>query len=94
MCLDGEPELKETENVVVLFENGCDDAGFVQIMEGTGDESKLRDLDQRFLAFAAELRPDLLGGYRGVLRRRHVRRRRILHDRSRRPRGRVESHAP
>ena len=63
-CVDGVPALKETENVVVLFENGCDDAGFVQIMEGAGDEVALRDLDQRFLAFAAELRPDLLGGYR------------------------------
>ena len=63
-CVDGEPALKETENVVVLFENGCDDAGFVQILEGSGEEAALRDLDQRFLAFAAELRPDLLGGYR------------------------------
>lgn len=63
-ALDGEPTVKDTENVDVLFDHGCDRAEFVQIMTGTGDEAALRDLDRRFAEEAAHLRPDLLGGHR------------------------------
>jgi hypothetical protein len=37
---------------------------FVQVMEGSGDEAALRDLDRRFLEIALPHRPDLLGAYR------------------------------
>lgn len=63
-ALAGEPEVRDTEAVDVLFDHGCDDAGFVQIMTGSGDEAALRDLDRRFAEEASGLRPDLLGGYR------------------------------
>lgn len=63
-ALDGEPTVKDTETVEVLFDHGCDRAEFVQIMTGTGDEAALRDLDRRFAEEAAHLRPDLLGGHR------------------------------
>ena len=61
--LDGEPAVKETERVSVLMA-GSDDAGFVQIMEGTGDPDALAALDEQFVAIAPEYRPDIMGGYR------------------------------
>ena len=61
--LDGEPEVKDTERVSVLMA-GSDDAGFVQIMEGTGDPDALAALDEQFVAIAPEYRPDIMGGYR------------------------------
>jgi hypothetical protein len=61
--LDGEPEVKDTERVSVLMA-GSDDAGFVQIMEGTGDPDALAALDKQFVAIAPEYRPDIMGGYR------------------------------
>jgi hypothetical protein len=62
--LDGEPEVKDTDDAEVLFDRGCDDARFVQIMLGSGDPETLRDLDRRSQEVGADLRPDLLGGYR------------------------------
>lgn len=63
-ALDGEPSVKDTENVDVLFDHGCDTAGFVQVMEGSGDEAALRALDSKFLESVLPLRPDVLGAYR------------------------------
>lgn len=63
-CLDGEPVVKETENVGPVFDRGCDAARFVQVMEGTGDEAALRAVDEKLMEAAAEVRPDVLGGYR------------------------------
>ena len=60
---DGEPEVKDTQRVSVLLA-GSDDAGFVQIMEGTGDPDALAALDERFVAIAPTYRPDIMGGYR------------------------------
>ena len=60
---DGEPVVKETERVSVLI-SGNDHAGFVQVMEGTGDPAALTALDQRFLEIAPTYRPDIVGGYR------------------------------
>ena len=61
--LDGEPTVKDTERVSVLLA-GRDDAGFVQIMEGTGDPDALAALDEKFVAIAPQYRPDIMGGYR------------------------------
>jgi len=63
-CLAESPTVKDTDRVDMLFDNGCDRAQFVQVMEGSGDEAVLRDLDRRFLEIALPHRPDLLGGYR------------------------------
>jgi hypothetical protein len=60
---DGEPDVKDTERVSVLMA-GSDDAGFVQIMEGTGDPDALAALDEQFLEIAPTYRPDIMGGYR------------------------------
>ncbi len=60
---DGEPVVKETERVSVLIA-GDDHAGFVQMMEGTGDPAALKALDERFLEIAPTYRPDIMGGYR------------------------------
>ena len=60
---DGEPEVKDTQRVSVLMA-GSDDAGFVQIMEGTGDPDALAALDERFVEIAPTYRPDIMGGYR------------------------------
>jgi hypothetical protein len=61
--LDGEPTVRDTEDVDVVFDHGCDEAGFVQIMTGSGDPTRLKDLNARFAAEASQLRPDLVGGY-------------------------------
>jgi hypothetical protein len=61
--LDGEPVVKDTERVSVLMA-GSDDAGFVQIMEGTGDPDALAALDEQFVVIAPQYRPDIMGGYR------------------------------
>ena len=61
--LDTEPVVKDTERVSVLMA-GSDDAGFVQIMEGTGDPDALAALDEQFVAIAPTYRPDIMGGYR------------------------------
>jgi hypothetical protein len=61
--LDAEPVVKDTERVSVLMA-GNDDAGFVQIMEGTGDPDALAALDEQFVAIAPTYRPDIMGGYR------------------------------
>jgi hypothetical protein len=60
---DDEPVVKETERVSVLI-SGDDHAGFVQVMEGTGDPAALTALDARFAEIAPTFRPDILGGYR------------------------------
>ena len=61
--IDGEPVVKESGRVSVLI-SGSDAAGFVQIMEGTGDPAALAGLDERFLEIAPTYRPDIMGGYR------------------------------
>ena len=61
--IDGDPVVKESDRVSVLI-SGRDDAGFVQIMEGTGDPAALASLDERFLELAPTYRPDIMGGYR------------------------------
>jgi hypothetical protein len=61
--IDGEPVVKESGRVSVLI-SGTDNAGFVQIMEGTGDPAALAALDERFLELAPTYRPDIMGGYR------------------------------
>jgi quinol monooxygenase YgiN len=61
--IDGEPVVKESGRVSVLI-SGSDAAGFVQIMEGTGDPAALAGLDERFLEIAPTYRPEIMGGYR------------------------------
>ena len=63
---DGEPSFRESTDVSELFGGGSDDAGFVQVMEGTvSDRAKAEAFETPEME--AELhaaRPDLLGGLR------------------------------
>jgi hypothetical protein len=63
-CFDGEVTFSDSTEVDVLGEGGSDQAGFVQVMRGSGDRDRLRALDREFEPHVGSLRPDLLGGYR------------------------------
>jgi hypothetical protein len=63
---DGEATLRESSDVTLLFGGGSDDAGFVQVMEGTvTDRAKVEawETPERLEELRAA-RPDLLGGIR------------------------------
>ena len=63
---DGDPSFRESSDVELLFDGGSDDAGFVQVMEGTvKDRAKAEAFETP--AMAEQLRsarPDLLGSVR------------------------------
>jgi len=63
-CFDGPVTFTDSEDVVSFLAGGSDDAGFVQVMKGTADRSRMHEMDERFAAVAADWRPDLLGGTR------------------------------
>ena len=63
---DGDPTFRESSDVTTLFDGGSDDAGFVQVMEGTvSDRAKAEawETPER-LAELHAARPDLLGAVR------------------------------
>jgi hypothetical protein len=64
--LDGEPTFRESSDVTTLFDGGSDDAGFVQVMEGTvSDRAKAEAMESpELVAELRAARPDLLGSYR------------------------------
>lgn len=63
---DDEPSFRESSDISMLFEGGSNDAGFVQIMEGSvTDRSRAEAMETpELLDRLRRLRPDLLGGYR------------------------------
>jgi hypothetical protein len=65
-CLDGEATFRESSDTTLLFDGGSDDAGFVQVMEGSvADRAKAESFEtpeMREQLHAA--RPDLLGSVR------------------------------
>ena len=63
-CFDGPVTFSDSTEVDELRGGGSDDAGFVQIMKGTGDRDKLRTLDHQLEVHGTGFRPDLLGGLR------------------------------
>ena len=64
--IDGTPTFRESTDVTTLFGGGSDDAGFVQVMEGTvTDRAKAEAWETpELLAALRTARPDLLGGLR------------------------------
>ena len=64
--LDGDATFRESSDVSLLFEGGSDDAGFVQIMEGTvADRAAAEAVETpELLEQLRAARPNLLGGIR------------------------------
>jgi hypothetical protein len=64
--LEGEPTFRESKDITTLFEGGSDEAGFVQVMEGTvTDRAKAEALETpELLEQLRKGRPDLLGSIR------------------------------
>jgi hypothetical protein len=64
--LDGTPTFRESTDTTTLFEGGSNDAGFVQVMEGTvEDRAKAEALETpEMMQQLRRARPDLLGGLR------------------------------
>jgi hypothetical protein len=63
-CFDGPVSFTDSSDVETFLAGGSDDAGFVQIMKGSADRGRMRDLDEMFAQHAADFRPDLIGGIR------------------------------
>jgi hypothetical protein len=60
--VDGEPTFRESSDVEIAFDRGCDNATFVQIMEGTADRAKVKEFEtDENLEQLKAARPDLLG---------------------------------
>jgi hypothetical protein len=49
-------------DVDVMLGGGSDDAGFVQVMEGTADKDRLKEVGPQMEPEMREMRPDILGG--------------------------------
>jgi hypothetical protein len=64
--VDGEASFRESSDVRLLFGGGSDEAGFVQIMEGTAPDRAKADAMEtpELLEQLRTARPDLLGGVR------------------------------
>ena len=64
-CFDGPVRFSESTDVETFLNGGSDDAGFVQIMRGSGaDRARLVEADAMWADFVAAWRPDLIGGIR------------------------------
>jgi len=63
---DGEPTFRESTDTTPLFDGGSNDAGFVQVMEGTVHDRAKADAFEtpEMLEQLRSVRPDLLGGLR------------------------------
>jgi hypothetical protein len=63
---DGEPTFRESSDVDTLLDGGSDDAGFVQVMEGTvADRAKAQAMETpEMLDQLHTARPDLIGSIR------------------------------
>lgn len=62
-CFDGDVIFRNCHEVDLLFEGGSDNAGFVQVMQGTAlDKERLRALEQAEAEKIRDVRPDLIGG--------------------------------
>jgi hypothetical protein len=61
-CFDGEVSFRNCTDVDVDEIGNLDDAGFVQVMQGTAsDKARVRELGSHLTSKMAELRPDVLG---------------------------------
>jgi len=64
--IEGEPSFRESNDVALLLDGGSDQAGFVQVMEGTvADRAKAESFETpEMLEQLRKARPDLLGSLR------------------------------
>jgi hypothetical protein len=65
---DGAPTFRESTDTSIMFDNGCDNATFVQVMEGRiKDRAKAEQLESpEMIEQLRTARPDLLGSFRVV----------------------------
>jgi hypothetical protein len=63
-CYRESPAFQESGEVEEILGGGSDDAGFVQIMRGQADRSRVGELDRMLAEHAGDMRPDLIGGVR------------------------------
>jgi len=64
-CFDGEVTFQNCTDVDLEVIGNPDDAGFVQIMQGTAsNKSRVRELEQQLLPKLKQMRPDILGSVR------------------------------
>jgi hypothetical protein len=62
-CLDGPAEFHDCDDVMLLFDGGSDDAGFVQIIRGKVDDpSRLKTLMGSNTEMLHQARPEIIGG--------------------------------
>ena len=62
---DGDVTFRNCPETEITLKGGSDDAGFVQIMQGTvRDKDRLRALEAEFVPMLAETRPDVIGSVR------------------------------
>ena len=94
-CFDGDVSFSNSDDVDTFLAGGSNDAGFVQVMKSHDvDREQVEALDKEFRDVAATVRPDVIGGTRGVDRAGHVHRGDLLHERGGGPRGREQGDAP
>src|SRR5262245_8591305 len=62
-CFDGEPTFRESTDTATMFDGGSNEAGFVQVMEGTVHDRAKADAFEtpELLAQLRKARPDLMG---------------------------------
>jgi hypothetical protein len=61
-CFDGEVTFRDCTDVDVEEIGDLDEAGFVQVMQGTSsDKARVREIGPQLTSKMAELRPDVLG---------------------------------
>lgn len=64
-CFGGEVTFTDSDDVETFLAGGSNDAGFVQVMKGSGtDRDRLHAMDKSLEEHAASFRPDLIGGLR------------------------------
>jgi hypothetical protein len=65
-CLDGTPTFRESSDIALLFDGGSDQAGFVQVMEGSvSDRAEAEAFETpEMLDNLRAARPDLMGSIR------------------------------
>ena len=88
--IEGTPSFRESTDVTTLFEGGSDEAGFVQVMEGTvSDRAKAEAWETPEMLAALQVRKARPAGRSpGLVLRRIIRRGGVLHERGGRSQGR------
>ena len=62
-CFEGDVRFADCTDVDTFGRGGTDEAGFVQVIQGTGDREAMSAASEGLDEFFARVRPDVLGGY-------------------------------